>query len=84
MARNAIPTQGRNANKTPPSQRSNPAEASDAVSLQPAQPSTEPSAVDDEKVRALAYSLWERAGRPAGDGGEFWLRAEQELTQRGS
>ncbi|AWM42299.1 hypothetical protein C1280_18280 [Gemmata obscuriglobus] len=52
--------------------------------MQPAQPSTEPAAVDDEKVRALAYSLWERAGRPAGDGGEFWLRAEQELTQRGS
>lgn len=31
-------------------------------------------------VRARAYHHWEAAGRPAGDGIEFWLAAERELA----
>jgi hypothetical protein len=32
-----------------------------------------------EDVRRRAYEKWEAAGKPVGDGVEFWLRAEQEL-----
>lgn len=32
-------------------------------------------------VRERAYLLWEAAGRPEGDGVEFWLKAEEELTR---
>lgn len=72
-----------NVSPTAPGERTNPAEASDAVSLHPAaQP--QPAAVSDEQVRARAYFFWEQAGRPDGDGAEFWLRAEQELKSRGS
>lgn len=31
------------------------------------------------KIRERAYVLWEEAGRPEGDGVEFWLRAEREM-----
>ena len=30
-----------------------------------------------ENVRQLAYSLWEKAGSPEGDGVNFWVDAEQ-------
>jgi hypothetical protein len=33
----------------------------------------------EEAVKVRAYQLWERAGRPAGDGTPFWLEAESEL-----
>ncbi len=32
-----------------------------------------------EAIRLLAYRKWEAAGRPAGDGINFWLEAEREL-----
>ena len=35
--------------------------------------------VPEEYVRVRAYYLWEEAGRPDGDGCEFWARAESEL-----
>jgi len=31
-----------------------------------------------EAIRLCAYAKWETAGRPSGDGVEFWLEAEQE------
>ncbi|HEX4612108.1 MAG TPA: DUF2934 domain-containing protein [Urbifossiella sp.] len=34
---------------------------------------------DHEHIRTRAYQLWEAAGRPEGDGAEFWHRAEREL-----
>lgn len=34
----------------------------------------------EEEVREKAYLLWEEAGKPEGDGVEFWVRAEQELA----
>jgi hypothetical protein len=33
----------------------------------------------DEAIRVRAYSEWETAGCPEGDGLEFWLQAEQEM-----
>lgn len=34
----------------------------------------------EEAVRERAYHLWEEAGRPEGDGVDFWVRAERELS----
>ena len=59
-----------------PARTTNPAQAADAT---PLAPPTHDGAPADEAVRARAYSLWEAAGYPEGDGVEFWLRAEQEL-----
>ncbi|MEX1026821.1 MAG: DUF2934 domain-containing protein [Candidatus Paceibacterota bacterium] len=44
------------------------------------------SVADQEQhaIREAAYHKWERAGRPAGDGVEFWLEAERERRARGS
>jgi hypothetical protein len=36
------------------------------------------STVGAEGIRSRAYELWEQAGRPAGDGTEFWFAAERE------
>lgn len=35
-------------------------------------------------IRTLAHAKWEAAGCPPGDGLDFWLAAEQELTYDGS
>ncbi len=35
-----------------------------------------------EDIRLCAYQKWEAAGRPTGDGIQFWLEAEQELVKR--
>ncbi len=37
--------------------------------------------VSDDVVRLCAYQKWEAAGKPAGDGVQFWLEAEQELME---
>ena len=72
-------------NPTPPTTRpaaprsTTPADVADRARLNsnksPARPM--PS---DEQIRARAYHLWEEAGRPQGDGVQFWLEAELELT----
>lgn len=38
----------------------------------------------EAKIRELAYVKWVDAGRPEGDGIEFWKQAEQELAERES
>lgn len=38
-----------------------------------------PSDDFDMAIRELAYSKWEAAGFPEGDGFDFWLEAEREL-----
>lgn len=38
----------------------------------------------EAKVRERAYLKWEAAGRPAGDGVQFWLQAEDELAHEES
>lgn len=65
----------------PVTTRTTPAYAAGAVSLQPAAKDQDP-ATREQAIRARAYFLWEQAGRPEGDGVEFWMRAEQELTTR--
>jgi Protein of unknown function (DUF2934) len=37
--------------------------------------------VSDEDMRLCAYRKWEAAGKPTGDGVQFWLEAEQEQVQ---
>ena len=34
----------------------------------------------DQDIRLCAYQKWEAAGKPTGDGVQFWLEAEQELA----
>jgi hypothetical protein len=34
----------------------------------------------EQRVRELAYQIWEQAGYPCSDGVEFWLQAEAELS----
>ena len=34
----------------------------------------------DQAIRHCAYRKWEAAGKPTGDGVQFWLEAEQELV----
>jgi Protein of unknown function (DUF2934) len=37
--------------------------------------------ISEEEIRLRAYRKWERAGKPGGDGVQFWLEARQELEQ---
>lgn len=37
--------------------------------------------VSEEDIRLCAYQKWEAAGKPTGDGVQFWLEAEQELVE---
>jgi len=37
--------------------------------------------VSVEDIRLCAYRKWESAGKPTGDGIQFWLEAEQDLVQ---
>jgi len=50
-------------------------EAQATVSPQPAVPTP-------DEIRQLAYAKWEAAGKPCGDGSDFWLQAEKELLDR--
>lgn len=38
-------------------------------------------AKSQEAVRVRAYKKWEAAGKPKGDGVNFWLEAEREVLQ---
>jgi hypothetical protein len=37
---------------------------------------------NEQKVREKAYELWEKAGKPAGDGKNFWVDAESTLKPK--
>jgi len=39
------------------------------------------TAIADEDIRRCPYQKWEAAGKPAGDGVQFWLEAERELVE---
>jgi hypothetical protein len=56
-----------------------PAAAADKVSLNNTKTPRRPGP-NEEEIRARAYFLWEQAGRPEGDGTQFWLEAEKELS----
>lgn len=36
--------------------------------------------MNEQKIRELAYAKWQEAGTPSGDGVNFWLEAEAELS----
>ena len=62
----------------PVSEQTPPAAAADSVALGPRTPPRQGPTEDE--IRARAHALWEQAGRPTGDGVQFWLEAEKELT----
>jgi len=35
----------------------------------------------EEKIRARAHELWERAGKPEAQEEKFWLEAERQLSE---
>lgn len=37
-----------------------------------------------QDIAMRAYEKWQAAGRPAGDGVDFWLEAEKELRKAAS
>jgi hypothetical protein len=45
-----------------------------------AKPSPNDKPPSQEAVRLCAYQRWETAGKPGGNGINFWLEAEQELS----
>lgn len=40
--------------------------------------------LSSDDIALRAYELWEQAGRPEGDGREFWFAAETELLREAS
>ena len=46
----------------------------------PAVTTRQPGAPTEEAIRTRAFQLWEAAGRPEGDGVQFWFQAEHELS----
>jgi len=52
-----------------------------AVASVLAEPSPNGQPVSKETIRLCAYRKWETAGKPGGDGINFWLEAERELSQ---
>jgi len=71
--------------KTPPSAKR--ASASPTSETRPAtvsvlaEPSPNGQPVSEEAIRLCAYRKWQTAGRPRGDGVNFWLEAQRELSQ---
>jgi hypothetical protein len=51
-----------------------------AVSV-PVKPTPNAKGVSEEAIRQRAYQKWEAAGRPGGDGVNFWVEAERELLK---
>ncbi|HUR53235.1 MAG TPA: DUF2934 domain-containing protein [Gemmataceae bacterium] len=49
------------------------------ISLQPGQEGERDHGALEDVIRTRAYYLWEQAGRPDGDGAEFWFEAEREI-----
>jgi hypothetical protein len=45
-----------------------------------AEPSPDGQPASQEAIRLCAFKKWEAAGRPDGDGANFWLEAERELS----
>lgn len=61
-----------------PRHRKNESRVSVSMDIDETVPS--PQGVPEDTVRMCAYRMWEAAGRPAGDGVQFWLEAERRLS----
>jgi hypothetical protein len=46
-----------------------------------AKPSRSGQPISQEAIRLCAYRKWEAAGKPGGDGVNFWLEAERQLSK---
>jgi len=46
-----------------------------------AEPSPNGQPLSEETIRLCAYRKWETTGKPRGDGVNFWLEAERELSR---
>jgi hypothetical protein len=64
--------------RTRPRPQPRPTPPAPDISLQPEQPVYDTGALEDV-IRTRAYFLWEQAGRPAGDGTQFWFEAQREI-----
>jgi hypothetical protein len=56
-----------------------PGPGSPAATTWPAELGRDVRRLEEAWVRQRAYKKWEEAGRPSGDGVNFWLEAEREL-----
>ena len=45
-------------------------------------PTRQHTSPNPEQIAAIAYSLWEQAGRPVGRDVEFWLEAERLIASQ--
>lgn len=79
MANNTSTSSPQSPTRTGPSRTMAPQNAGDA-SRNPNTSARE--APGEDAIRERAYALWEEAGRPEGDGTQFWLDAERELNGR--
>lgn len=70
-------------NRHKPAPRAHPRPVPPASTTQPAVAPIETNhrtrSVSADDIRLSAYGKWEWAGKPSGDGVQFWLEAEQEL-----
>jgi len=71
-------TRATNTSRSTPARKA--AKPKEGRSASAAQPTCQP--IPAEEVRLRAYLRWEAAGKPPGDGAQFWLEAEQELLQK--
>ena len=64
--------------QTPPPQRQGVTSVLPEISL-PAEDTVPEHGAREDVIRTRAYFLWEQAGRPEGDGHQFWFQAESEI-----
>jgi hypothetical protein len=56
-------------------------ETKPAVASVLAEPSPNGETISEEEIRPSAYRHWVAAGKPGGDGVNFWLEAKREFSQ---
>jgi len=52
-----------------------------AVASVLAEPSPNGETISEEAIRLCAYRKWVTAGKPGGDGVNFWLEAKREISK---
>lgn len=67
--------------KSSPGSQAPKVESAARIDRPPAVPAPDGRHVSEDEIRLLAYQKWLAAGRPPGDGIEFWHQAEMELRR---
>lgn len=70
----------KHSNRHPASVATNPAKAPTSTPLLPSTTPNRHFPPTADEVRLRAYQKWVSAGAPEGDGVQFWLEAEHELS----